>query len=659
MTFGVVAFASAAKPSALGWQQQPTVVASSSVAVSPSSTSQPIAASPALSAPMTLQASVVTSVAAPALTKPSAPLKWASALPSSSPSSPSHPIAASPASSAAMASQAPVVTSVVGPPALALVPSVAASSLDGPKRKHETHSQQPPLTESRPQGSASAVMCIPVSNSPSLVLASSHPLADQQRTKTLVVEKISSAVAVHSRPITSTATQHPLPQRAVTSNTTSATPKGQSASPPPRQAPASNTASVGNMTLPLKSGPSTTNIASTSRAPPVGSLATHSSMAPKATVPSPRALPAQTSAVASVESAVNTKPQTSLAVNSSSSSATTPAKTPMLISSASASTSSPVSTTPPSPTTNAAATTSRPHAGTSPAASVSFAAPAAPAAPGNAPPRTARDIFQLHEQRLHALERSIVKLQQQQDVEQPDEHQPSRPPTSSQMSSQMDRLIAQMKLHQSVQAKQNNFAKEMYESQRELNTVLKHFDDSMKDFIKMNSDTKEFGKAQKKSLQDNLEIFNRELADLRAATLKQRIELEEMRQQSETRMREEAELEGTRYRVELQEQRIQTLEKDLESRRTEATLMMVKAREEIVASKEQVAKAREERAVAKEQAAQAEVEKLMLLSRIQQMEMYMMKMNVPPLSAPVTSSAATSADPPAASDAAQGSLQTE
>ncbi|KAF9957295.1 hypothetical protein BGZ70_009551 [Mortierella alpina] len=235
------------------------------------------------------------------------------------------------------------------------------------------------------------------------------------------------------------------------------------------------------------------------------------------------------------------------------------------------------------------------------------------------------------------------------------EHQPRRPPTSS----QAEQLIAQMKLHQSVQAKQNNFAKEVYESQRDLNTVLKHFDDAMKDFIKMNSETKEFGKVQKKSLQDNLETFNRELADLRAATLRQRIELEEMRQQSEARMRKEAELNGTRYRVELQEQRIQTLEKDLEHRRTEATLMMVKAREEMVASKEQVAKAREERAMAKEQAAQAEVEKLTLLSRIQQMEMYMMKMNVPPMSAPVTSSANTSASPSEASDAPQNPLQLE
>ncbi|KAF9960811.1 hypothetical protein BGZ72_005817 [Mortierella alpina] len=229
----------------------------------------------------------------------------------------------------------------------------------------------------------------------------------------------------------------------------------------------------------------------------------------------------------------------------------------------------------------------------------------------------------------------------------------------------MDRLIAQLKLHQSVQAKQSNFAKEMYESQRDLNTVLKHFDDAMKDFIKMNSEAKELGKTQKKLFQDNIDTFNRELTDLRVATLKQRVELEEMRQQSETRMREEAELNGTRYRVELQEQRIQTLEKDLENRRTEATLMMVKAREEIVASKEQVAKAREERALAKEQAAQAEVEKLMLLSRIQQMETYMTKMNIPLLSAPANSAVMTCTVTPAApnassaSNASQGPLQLE
>ncbi|KAF9979860.1 hypothetical protein BGZ75_009135 [Mortierella antarctica] len=261
----------------------------------------------------------------------------------------------------------------------------------------------------------------------------------------------------------------------------------------------------------------------------------------------------------------------------------------------------------------------------------------------------------MHDQRLLALERSISKLHQQQDVAQPDEHQPSRHPTSS----QINRLTSQLKLHQSVQAKQNNFAKEMYETQRDLNTVLKHFDDAMKEFVKMNSETKEFGKAQKKSLHDDLETFNRELADLRVATLKQRVELEEMRQQSEARMRDEAELTATRYRVELQEQRIQTLEKDLENRRTEATLMMVKAREEIVASKEQVAKAREERAVAKEQAAQTEIENLRLLAKIQQMETYMMKLNVPPLSAPVTFSCNTSVSTAAASDAFQPPLQPE
>ncbi|KAG0204123.1 hypothetical protein BGX28_003846 [Mortierella sp. GBA30] len=441
---------------------------------------------------------------------------------------------------------------------------------DSSKRKHEESAPQPLLVENRNQGSEQLV----------------RQPGERQRLKTLVIDatQLSSS---HPSSLSPTAARHPLPQRPVSSRKVSAYPDNEPQSP----AHTTTTPPPNGKGLVPSSTPTPPSAQTSAVTPPVKT----STAAPSATVSNSAAVIKSATSIP-----VGSPLSNSLAAGSTTRSSSS---TPPLLSApfpgntvSTAVKRSPAASQPPS-TPSAASSTSVDSPAAAPESSSS----------GKPSTKTARDLFQMHDHRLQVLERELAKINQHSVHTIPDDH--GRPATGS----QVERLITQMKLFQSVQQKQSNFAREMVDTHKELEAVLKGF-------VKSVGGVKEAGQAQHTSQQQNMDLFNQELADLRAQALKQRLEIEQMRTQSEARMRKDAEEDGDRYRVELQEQRIQTLEKDLESRRAEATLMMVKAREEVLAAKEQIAKAREERAEAKEQAARAEAEKLQLQNRIQQLE---------------------------------------
>ncbi|KAG0001107.1 hypothetical protein BGZ65_003790 [Modicella reniformis] len=246
---------------------------------------------------------------------------------------------------------------------------------------------------------------------------------------------------------------------------------------------------------------------------------------------------------------------------------------------------------------------------------------------------TSKTPYERHEERIRVLEKELEWLQMHRDS----------PLTQSDLKTgtahqQMDKLSEDM---------------EYLHRQNEKNTKLTHKMSSLYGLLNQAftvhtavlTESEERSQALRR---DDAATWNRDVAQIREQALKQKLEVSEIQQLLEAKLRKEAEKDAAqaqnnlkvekllliletklrqdaekdveRFQSELHEQQFQTLKKDLECRRAEAVAMTSKAREEIHAAYKNVAIAREERAEAREQATRLELEKERLLKKIQALE---------------------------------------